>query len=122
MSRDLWGHHLANQEPDEWYHASPQKLLPGAVLTPGGGGESNWNDFYQNHPDRADHVWLERDPERARYWARGIFEHNPSRRGQVYIYKVLPDQPPRTHESGEGWVVPKATVLEKHDNGWPFWG
>ena len=114
-----------------WYHVTPHKLEPGAVLTPSG-GDSLYDeaDFYDhNNSGRKRWVWAEHDPEKVEHWMDDIFdthirgytthpmdwdeEDKLDEEPPLYVYRVQPHNPPQPWDSDahQGWVMGGATVL-----------
>jgi hypothetical protein len=91
-----------------WYHTSPRRLPVGTDLVPGGGGHHD--RFYRaiGDPDRASHVWVEDDPRHLKRWHDIDAETN-------YHYRVEPDGDPAPYrgDASQGYVVPRARVVEE---------
>jgi len=68
--------------PEQFFHASPHKMEPGTVLTPGGRSPN----FQTDEPS---HVYMAGSPHEAEGWGKLMAQENLGLR-HVHVYEVHP--------------------------------
>jgi hypothetical protein len=115
---DEWQYFERQAEPQhdapegvDWYHVSPHELPVGTTLAPLR-GETPWTDdpYKGGLDNRANWIWVEHDPNKAREWMRYILQHQP----QCHLYRVVPRLGPFAWNGSavEGWVTDSAVIKE----------